>query len=153
MLKIRPRNLKEASILIDLLRTSINDDRPFIAGCLLREHHESFAHPQSELIEDLYKVGGVTEDGEIYRGVLAMMPRLPPEDLRSCVEAFDSFLAEKPFFFESHQSAAQIWPHQTLEDRVIDTSLFALAGYRIPSSLSLIPSNCGSARIYGRETE
>ncbi|NVJ99947.1 MAG: hypothetical protein HWE12_00260 [Oceanospirillaceae bacterium] len=153
MLKVRPDNLEEASFLIDLLRTSINDDRPFLAGCLLKEHHESFTNPQPKLVEEIYQVGGIDEDGEIYRGVVAVMPRLPSEDLKGCISTINSLLAEKPFFFESRRSAAQIWPHKTLEDRVIDTSLFALAGYRIPSSLSLITSYTGTEKVDGREVE
>jgi len=137
MLKIQLKNSEQAKPLTDLIRSLIAADRRFIAGSLevksgISEIEQRF--PSS----DIYLVEGSSAGKESYTGVLiALRHTIAQEDPRILTEA-QALLSEEPFQFKSIEAATEIWPHDTLEDRVIDVTLFALAGYQVPETALLV---------------
>lgn len=137
MLKIKLKNAEQAETVTDLIRSLVAADRRFIAGSLelksgVSEIEQKFAG------SDVYLIQGASVGKEHFTGVLiALRDSIAQEETRILTEA-QALLSEEPFQFKSIEAAKEIWPHDTLEDRVIDVTLFALAGYQVPETALLV---------------
>ncbi len=81
-------------------------------------------------------VTGMTQYNDIYYGVIVSTEgRL--ESGPSAMSSLDDHFLERPFKFLSQEEATKVWPHETLEDRVIDVCLAALTGFAVPTSAQL----------------
>lgn len=138
MLKIKLHNLNEATPLIDLLRQLIHADLSFASGTVESGSDTVESELQNDSELQRYYIEGVDITGETYQGLI-LSPSIDAIDKRGAVNFADSAVfLEKPFVFSSIADATQIWPHQTLEDRVIDCALFALSGYITPKTAKLV---------------
>lgn len=138
MLKIQLNNADEASELIFLFRELLGADRSFIAGNIDTGAAFASAVEQSGLPVEARLVIGDTVSGEPYRGLILALPHSSKRLIDDLSDCTCNLFLEKPFIFGSMSATSDIWPHATLEDRVIDTCLFALAGYMTPATAKLV---------------
>lgn len=137
LLKIRLDNPDESAAIERLLRDLIQQDRSYVAGFIK-------GLVDAQMLSDLSGqdviasvVQGQDITGEIYFGLILHDSGRAAERNVIKYKSLSIFL-EKPFVFSSVQDATKIWPHQTLEDRLIDATLFALAGYTTPRTAKLV---------------
>jgi hypothetical protein len=135
MLKIKLNNPEQSETLIRLVQRFVRDDRAFIAGATEIGDTAVESIRQLSDVETLWVIKGIDQDEHRYQGILASLKPLNG-DTRGTAH-IESLLTEKPFYFKSVEAATEIWPHATLEDRVTDVVLFALAGYRVPATAEI----------------
>jgi len=137
MLKNLPRN-PEAEEVIDHLRRFIASDIGFVVAhvkpdALMRLKQRAKRYPLTVRV-----VAGSLGASGSFNGVILTAENTqtqhPPELPDEILELF----SDRPFVFISRQCTQTLWPHETLEDRVIDASLFALADYDQPITLGFL---------------
>ena len=138
MLKIRLENPQESEAIERLLRDLIQQDRSYVAGFIGELVDVQTLEELSGQNITARVVQGLNVSGETYSGLI-LHGSLSTADPRGVLaSAHLPFFVEKPLVFASVQDAKQIWPHLTLEDRLIDATLFALAGYDTPKTAKLV---------------
>lgn len=135
MLKIKLKNPEQSETLIRLVQRFVRQDQTFIAGATEIGDTAVESIRQLSDVETLWVIEGIDEDEHRYQGILACLKLLNGNSRGTA--HIESLLTEKPFYFKSVEAATEIWPHATLEDRVTDVVLFALAGYRVPVSAEI----------------
>jgi len=136
MLKIKLNNFDEAQPIINHLRKAIASNSSFVIGQVLPERCLEIRTICSELGFTTHFVMGENDFNEAYFGVIVATEG-PLESGPTEMTELDSFFTEKPFKFLSTDEATRIWPHETLEDRVIDVSLAAVTGFSVPITARL----------------
>ena len=136
MLKIKLNNPEAAKPVINYLRQAITNNCSFVVG----QVNENTCYELRQLCKTMgmitHFVTGRTGYNETYYGVIVSTEgRLEsgPTDMSE----LDSYFSEKPFKFLSREDATRVWPHETLEDRVIDVCLAAITGFAVPTSAEL----------------
>ena len=131
MLNNLPKN-PQALEVIGYLRDLIASDHGFLTAHLEPNQAAEFEHRAGPLLN--YRlVEGMLETNTPFKGVILMNTSLAKSpDLSDELQAL---FTDHPFVFLSQDHAQSIWPHDTLEDRIIDGALFALADYARPMTL------------------
>lgn len=136
MLKIKLNNSDEAQPIINHLRNAIASNSSFVIGQVLPERCIEIRKICSELGFTTHFVMGENKFMEAYFGVIIATDG-PSESGPTEMAELDSCFIEQPFKFLSRDEATKIWPHETLEDRVIDVSLAAVTGFSVPITAQL----------------
>lgn len=136
MLKIKLNDPDAAQPIIDQLRWSIATDCSFVVGQLNEPSCYRFRQVCKQMGLISHFVTGMTQYNDTYYGVIVSTEgRL--ESGPSAMSSLDDYFLERPFKFLSQEEATKVWPHETLEDRVIDVCLAALTGFAVPTSAEL----------------
>ena len=136
MLKIKLNNPDAAQPVITHLRQAILNNCSFVVGLV----NENTCYDLRQICKTMglitHFVTGRTGYNETYYGVIVSTEG-PLESGPTDMIELDCYFSEKPFKFLSREDATKVWPHETLEDRVIDVCLAAITGFAVPTSAEL----------------
>lgn len=140
MLKISLDDNLESQQLICVLRGLIRSDISFIAANVSNSFDFETCKGFIDQRIGAFVVEGFDNYHASFTGMLVHSYAAAVNVRSAFGEAESEIFLEAPFVFNSLEESVNIWPHKTLEDRIIDASLFALAGYAMPVSVNKIYS-------------